>query len=92
MTKKTEVTAKIYQTESQYRYGEKWAKFVGYLVPSKTYRHIHIDYDKETGPERGSWKGGTTGYTAPMLKGESLEEAFYRLSHRDGFSDIRLVC
>ena len=89
--KKTEVTAKIYQTESQYRYGEKWAKFVGYLVPSKTYRHIHVDYDKETGPKRGSWKGGTTGYTAPMLNGESLEEAFYRLSYRDGFSDIKFV-
>lgn len=52
---------------------------------------IQSGYDKETGPEHGSWKGGTTGYTTLMLKGESLEEAFYRLSHRDGFSDIKFV-
>ena len=88
---KDKVTATIYQTESEYRLGIKWAKFIGYLVPSNVYRFINVEFDKETGPESGSWKGGTMGYRAIMLNGETLPDAALRRFIEDGFSDITRI-
>jgi len=89
--KETEVIATVYQTESVYRRGDKWAKFLNHLLPKKVYRHIHVNYDKETGPERASWKGGTTATTFPLNDGETMFDGFRRLAKDENFSNIQVI-
>lgn len=55
------ITAKTLIQETVYSQGEGKFKWLSWFTKSKVYRQLKIDFDKETGPEKGSWKGGTTG-------------------------------
>ena len=55
------VTAKTHIEETVYRKGIGKFKWVSWFTKPLAYRQLKINFDKETGPEKGSWKGGTTG-------------------------------
>lgn len=82
----TVVKATARFTRSKYRLGTKWAKFLGYLVPSKTYHHIEIQFDQEVGPEKGSWKGGTMGITTQRFPEESARDCMIRVCEGEGLT------
>ena len=44
----------------------------------KIRRSLDLEFSGETGPEKGSWKGGTVGTGIEMLPGELHEAAFRR--------------
>jgi hypothetical protein len=67
------------------RLGKGWFTWLGYLRAKKVRTWLNIRFDKEVGPEKGSWKGGTLGHAIEMLPGEDHEAAFRRyceLEHR----------
>lgn len=57
----TEIKARTIIEETVYKTGEGYFKWLSWFMPNTYFRRLDIDFDKETGPEKGSWKGGTLG-------------------------------
>ncbi len=64
--------------ERAWLFGTGWFKWLSLFRRPKIRRTLHIEFSDETGPEKGSWKGGTMGTGIDMLPGELHEEAFRR--------------
>lgn len=75
-----EITAKAHVEEREWRHGTGWFKWLSLFVKPTICRSLYISYDKETGYEKGSWKGGTVGQSIDIRKGEIVESAFMRLA------------
>ena len=64
--------------EREWRFGTGYFKWLALFRPPKICRSLGIEFSKETGPRKGSWKGGTTGHAIEMVPGELHEAAFRR--------------
>ncbi|MES2634045.1 MAG: hypothetical protein V4669_13810 [Pseudomonadota bacterium] len=64
--------------ESECHFGKGWFTWLGFFRPARLRRSMHIEFDKEVGREKGSWKGGTLGHGIDLLPGELHEAAFRR--------------
>lgn len=62
----TPVTATVHLEQRVYRKGEGWFKWLGWLYRPEVVRRADISFNGETGPEKGSWKGGTMGISMPI--------------------------
>lgn len=58
--------------------GTKWCKWLSLFTRRKVSRTLDIDFSKEVGPRKGSWKGGTLGHGIEMKPDETHEDAFRR--------------
>lgn len=97
-----EIVAKCYVEKSIYRINNGGKKnfwwFLPLFIKDRVYNTLMIDFTKEVGKRKGSWKGGTTGHSIELLDGETPFEAFIRygncVDYRDGprkFSNIRYL-
>lgn len=79
-----EIRAKTIIEESIYKRGEGYFKWLSWFTPSKVYRRLDIEFDKETGPEKGSWKGGTMGISQEAVGMNHVQamKAFCENEHR----------
>lgn len=73
-----EIVATTMIEEREWRFGTGWFKWLSWFCRPKIRRSLDIQFSNETGPEKGSWKGGTIGTGIDMLPGENHEEAFRR--------------
>ncbi len=73
-----EVVATTRMERREYLFGEGWFKWLSIFRGRRSYPSLDISFDKETGPEKGSWKGGTMGTGINMLPGELHDAAFHR--------------
>jgi hypothetical protein len=73
-----EIECKTFIEEREWKRGESWCKWLSLFYRNKVRRSLDIEFSKETGPRKGSWKGGTTGHGIDMLPGELHESAFRR--------------
>lgn len=81
-----EITATCHIELTKYRLGGyKWFKWYGYLRKPEFYRRVQFTFDKETGYEKGSWKGGTTGHSCLIEEGESILDAFKRYGAEEDY-------
>lgn len=64
--------------EREWLFGVKWCRWLSWFRRPKIRRCLDIEFSKETGPKKGSWKGGTIGHGIDMLPGELHEDAFKR--------------
>lgn len=64
--------------EREWLFGAGWFRWLSLFRKPKIRRSLDIDFSAEVGPEKGSWKGGTTGHGIDMLPGETCEAAFRR--------------
>ena len=69
--------------------GEGWFKWLRWFYPKKIRRAIDIQFNSEVGPEKGSWKGGTTGHGMDMKEGETLRQTFERYCETNTFGKGR---
>jgi hypothetical protein len=69
--------------EREWRLGTGLFKWLGRFKKPIIHRSLDLDFSKETGRRKGSWKGGTTGHSIGMLPGELHEEAFKRYCNSD---------
>lgn len=69
--------------EREYHRGEGWFKWLKFFWPAKINRCLDLKFSAEVGPEKGSWKGGTTGHGIDMLKGETPRQAFERYCEKN---------
>jgi hypothetical protein len=72
-----EIRAYCHMEKRVYRIGTGWVKkYFGWLRPSRTFVQLDIKFDGETGPEKGSWKGGTIGTGIKAEKGDKVDAQF----------------
>ncbi len=83
------ITASVYAEEREWRLGTGWFRWLGYLRTKKVRRSLDIRFNKELGPEKGSWKGGTLGHGIEMLPGETPEQAMRRYCDQERRSKHR---
>ncbi len=69
------VKATISVVEREWR--PRWFKWISLF--SQVNKTISIDFDKEVGKRKGSWKGGTTGCSYTMNKGETPLQTLRRM-------------
>lgn len=72
------LTAKTRIDEREWLFGEGWFKWLSLFRKSKVSRDLTITFSGETGPRKGSWKGGTIGHAIEMRPGELHWAAFMR--------------
>lgn len=88
------ITATTHLEEREWRFGTGWFKWLSWFRRPKIRRSLDIRFDKETGPEKGSWKGGTLGHGIDVLPGELHEAAFRRYcdqEHRSKYRNYRVT-
>lgn len=73
-----QITASTVIEEREWRWGERWWRWLSMFSKPRVRRSLHIQFSSEVGPEKGSWKGGTLGHGIEMLPGELHEAAFRR--------------
>lgn len=69
-------------------------KWLSWFRQPKIRRVLDISFSNETGPEKGSWKGGVMGDGIDMLPGELHEAAFRRYceqEHRSKYRSYRVT-
>lgn len=64
--------------EMEWHRGEGWFKWLKWLFPRKIRRSLDLQFSAEVGPEKGSWKGGTTRHGIEMKRWETSFDAFVR--------------
>lgn len=64
--------------EREWLFGTGWFKWLSWFRAPKIRRSLDIEFSGETGPEKGSWKGGIVGTGIDMRPGELHEAAFRR--------------
>jgi len=80
--------------EREWKFGEGWFKWLSLFRRPKIRRSLDLGFSGETGPEKGSWKGGTIGTGIEMLPGELHEAAFRRYcddDHRSKYRNYRVT-
>jgi hypothetical protein len=81
--------------EREWRLGTGWFKWLSRFKKPIIHRSLDLDFSKETGRRKGSWKGGTTGHSIEMLPGELHEAAFKRYcdgdDRREGKRDMEYI-
>lgn len=88
----TEVIAKTVIEETVYKLGEGYFKWLSWFIKPRVYRRLDIDFDKETGPEKGSWKGGTMGLSCDATDKNHVQaiKAFCEEEHRSKNGPYRM--
>lgn len=74
------VTATTYIEQREWERGTGWFKWLGDMFPTKVRRSLCIEFDKEVGPKKGSWKGGILG------TGIELDRRIPAELHRSGMN------
>lgn len=73
-----EIEATCYIEERRWDRGTKWCSWLKYFTEPIIRRNIDIEFNKETGARKGSWKGGTIGTSEEILPSELVVEAIER--------------
>lgn len=85
------IEANTHIDEREWWRGEKWCKWMAAFWPKKVVRSLSINFDKETGRRKGSWKGGTLGCGINMEPGELHRSAFQRYCQENGMTFVAEV-
>jgi len=73
-----EIIATCYISKRMWRHGIGWCKWLGYIRKPLIKYTLDLEFSKETGYNKGSWKGGTMGHSVEIERGEDPLEAFKR--------------
>jgi len=80
------ITATCHIEEREWHKGEGWFKWLSWLAKPMIRRYLDMSFDKEMGPQKGSWKGGTIGMACDMstgIQGDTPETAFRRFCQEE---------
>lgn len=69
--------------EREWRWGRKPFEWLSWFKKPMIRRSLDLTFDKEVGPEKGSWKGGLIGHGFAMLPGELHEAAMRRYCEQE---------
>lgn len=72
------IHARCHIEEREWRAGEGLFAWLSLFRKPTIQRCLSLDFDREVGSRKGSWKGGTVGHSVTWLEGDSPEWAFRR--------------
>ncbi|NBR26533.1 MAG: hypothetical protein EBU08_22690, partial [Micrococcales bacterium] len=78
-----EIIATCHISEMRHEHGTGWFKWLKYFVKPLITRRLDLEFNKEIGYQKGSWKGGTTGHSVEIAYGEDPMQAFIRYGTSD---------
>jgi hypothetical protein len=81
-----EATTKI--EEREWAHGTGWFRWLSLFRRNMVRRSLDMNFSKETGRRKGSWKGGTVGTGIEMRAGELHEAAFRRYCAQNNMTFI----
>ncbi len=76
--------------EREWKFGTGWFKWLSVFARRNVQRCLDLEFSKETGERKGSWKGGTLGHSIELLPGELHESAFRRYCEEHGMTFVRV--
>lgn len=82
------VEAETMIEQREWERGTGWCKWLSWFWPRKIRRSLNIQFNKETGKRKGSWKGGTLGHGIDLLPGELHEAGFRRYCQAHGMTYV----
>ena len=82
------IIAKTKIEEREWRFGTGRFKWLSLFRRPRIVRSLDIEFSKETGKRKGSWKGGTIGHAIVMKGGELHESAFRRYCEQNSMSFV----
>ena len=77
--------------EREWRFGTGYFKWLSIFRRPRIQRSLDIEFSKETGKRKGSWKGGTVGHAISMTSGELHESAFRRYCAENNMTFVGAV-
>ena len=77
------VTAKVIKIKRVYKKGDKKFKWISWFTKTIIDICIEVEFNKEVGLEKGSWKGGMVGTSMKVLEHENIELAMIRFCEQD---------
>lgn len=77
------VVATCHIDEREWHKGTGWFTWLKYFHKPMIRRSLYLWFNKEVGPEKGSWKGGIIGTGTDMLPGDTPESAFRRFCEKE---------
>ena len=83
------IVATTHIEEREWRFGTGLFRWLSWFRRPLVSRTLALEFSSEVGPEKGSWKGGTTGHSIEMLPGELHEAAFKRYCEQEHRSKYR---
>lgn len=86
-----QIAAKTRIDEREWKFGEGYFKWLSWFRKPMIRRSLDLDFSKEVGPKKGSWKGGTTGHSIGMLQDELHEAAFKRYCEKHNLSFVGII-
>ena len=86
-----EIIATTHLQEREWWRGTKWCSWLSVFYRPIIRRSLDIEFSKEVGPRKGSWKGGTIGHGAVVQPGELHEAAFRRYCVENDLTFIEQV-
>lgn len=78
-----EVTCSI-QERTWQRGRNWWFRKLLFFCPKLVRTSVDLEFSKQTGPGKGSWKGGVLGCSIDLLPGESIISAVKRYRQKEG--------
>jgi hypothetical protein len=85
------IEATTHIEEREWLRGEKWCGWLSLFYRPMVRRSLDIEFSKETGSRKGSWKGGTIGTGIDLLTGELHEAAFRRYCEKNGMTFVDVI-
>jgi len=83
-----EIESTTHIEEREWHRGDKWCKWLSLFFKPLIRRSLDIRFNKETGPRKGSWKGGTIGHGIELETGELHEAGFRRYCQQHNMTFI----
>lgn len=83
------ITATTHIEEREWKFGTGLFRWLSWFRKRQIVRSLMLEFSAEVGPEKGSWKGGTTGSSIDMLPGELHDAAFVRYCEKEHRSKYR---
>jgi hypothetical protein len=82
------IIATTHIEEREWRKGDGFFSWLSLFYKPRIHRSLDIEFSKETGPRKGSWKGGTIGHSIELLPEELHRSAFRRYCEKHGMTFI----
>ena len=74
--------------EREWLRGVKAFRRMSRFAKPKVHRCLDLEFHREVGRRKGSWKGGTLGHSIELLHGELHEAAFRRYCEKNSMTFV----
>lgn len=84
-------TAKITVEEMEWERGVGYFKWLRHIVKNLVIRRINVEYDREVGPGKGSYKGGKLSSSFAFDRNEHVFLAFLEYAKKEKFTNVIIL-